>query len=301
MAHRESGASGEHTPFLAIWQQTRDALADLLVPLLASLKTVWLLTVTPVHFFRALQEDKQQTHRLRTPVDVFWRTLSAEPRQPLDPAHFLLFAILTAALAGFEFDNSNRLIGLFRRTGLLQAALDSLGGQNQALAAAIGNVEAFLASPLAQFGRSLLDMELIAAFFEMLVTLFLVMIFAYLFRLLAGRGVTAGVSYSFWLYMTGLQFLTTAVSVILVRLSALPALRPTSLSPELFFWLLENSLFLLWQIVLPALVLPRLFRALSARRVLLSAAAIHAGFAVAGWLLTAGFFAALALWQQLTL
>ncbi|MCA9971666.1 MAG: hypothetical protein KC425_15685 [Anaerolineales bacterium] len=299
--HKYAASPGgaEPTPFLAMWEQMRTALAELLIPFLASLKTIWLLVVTPVAFFRTLQVDQEQTHALRSPVDIFWRTLTGERREPLDPAHFLLFGILTAALAGFEFGNSNRLLGVVQRTGVARAILDNLGRANPALDGLITDVRAFLESPFALFVRSLLDLNLIAALFELLITLFLIMIFAYLFRILVGRGISAGLSYSFWLYVTGLQFLTTAVSAILVRLSSLPALRPDALTPELFFWLLESVLFVLWQLVLPTLILPAVAPTLSRRRVFLSAAAIHAGFAVANWLLTAGFFAALALWQQL--
>ncbi|MEJ2747255.1 MAG: hypothetical protein P8183_04985 [Anaerolineae bacterium] len=132
MSGSERG-DAEHTPFLAMVYQIRTAVADLIVPLVAGLMTVWLVVVTPSHFFKASFFQSRPLEKLRSPFLFLWPFLSKEERRPLDPAQFLLFGIFTAALAGFGFDHSNQLRGLLRETGVIDSLLGYLSRQNATL------------------------------------------------------------------------------------------------------------------------------------------------------------------------
>lgn len=278
-----------HTPLLAMWYQARTALADLTIPVLAGLKVVWLILLTPLRFFRAYMLGTKDLASLRTPFDVFWRTLTPEDRVPLDAAKFLLFGILTAALAGFGFDNTNRLSGLLSQTNALGSGLDTLAQQNAVLADALLRLRAFWQNETVQAIQAFLDRELIAAIVEMFVTLFVTMLFAYLFRVVARSKVSARGLYTFWLYMTGMQFFTTGITFLIFSIVSLPAFGLAELTPELIFLILENGLLIVWQYLLPLFVLPRIFPALTVRRTLLALLVTHGIFILADWLLRAGF------------
>ncbi len=278
-----------HTPLLAMWYQARTALADLTIPVLAGLKVVWLILLTPLRFFRAYLLGTKDLAALRTPIDILWRTLSPEERVPLDAAKFLLFGILTAALAGFGFDNANRVSGLLAQTNVLNNGLDALAQQNAVVAEALLRLQTFWQNATVQAIQAFFDRELIAAFVELLVTLFMTMLFAYLFRLIARSKVSARGLYAFWLYMTGMQFFTTGITFILFGIVSLPAFGLPELTPELIFLILENGLLIVWQYLLPLFVLPRIFPTLTVRRTLLALLVTHGIFILAGWLLRAGF------------
>jgi hypothetical protein len=62
------------------------------------------------------------------------------------------------------------------------------------------------------------------------------------------------------------------------------------LAPNVVFWFIEFGLRLYWQFLFPAFVLPRIFPALTAKRVL-GAALISRGVLLGlNWLLTGGLF-----------
>lgn len=293
-------ADAERFPMLALWFQIRSALADIITPLLAGYKTVWLLLFTPFYFFRAYFFGERPLERLRSPFGPLWRSLSDQPQRPLDPAQFLLFAILTAALAGFNFDNSNRLTGLLRETGVIERVLAELSSVNPAAGDLITRVEAFLQAPFVVSLRAFFDQALVAAIVELFVNLLILVAFAYLFWLFSGRLVSVGNSYIFWLYMTGLQFFTTAVTSIFFSIASLDLFNLPSQVPAVIFWLSDTGLRLLWQYVLPAVILPRLFPPLTPGRVLLAALLGRAILALVGWLIAGGLLAILAFIAALT-
>ncbi len=274
-----------------MWFQARTAIADLLTPVLAALKTLWLLFFTPRNFFHAFCFHTRALDRLLSPVDPLWRALSREARRPLDPAHFLLFGILAAALAGFDFDNSNQLLGLLQRTGAVDSALDTLARQSLTLEEVITAGRTFFAHPAVAAVRSFFNLAVVAAVVELLINLFVLMLFAYLFYLLAGRRLSATHSYGFWLYMAGLQFFTTAVSFLFFSFFSLSQLGLPEIAPNIFFWLLETGLRLYWRYLLPAFLLPRLFANLTTGRVLLAALVARTILAGLGWFLTIGLVA----------
>ena len=126
----------ERSPLVQMWSQVRAAIADLGVPLLAGLKTMWLLIARPRVFFQTFSQPGRALSSLRTPIDPLWRAVSGERvRAPLGPAQFLMFGIFAAILAGFEFDNSNQLVGLLQETGVSTAFWNSLADISPALAA----------------------------------------------------------------------------------------------------------------------------------------------------------------------
>lgn len=88
----------DHTPLLAVWYQARATIAEALVPILAGLKTAWLLAFRARLFFRSRLRDEAALRALWSPVDPFWRLLTAEPRFPLGSAQFLLFGIAAMVL-----------------------------------------------------------------------------------------------------------------------------------------------------------------------------------------------------------
>lgn len=278
-----------HTPLLAMWYQARSALADLTIPVLAGLKVVWLILLTPLRFFRAYLLGTKDLAALRTPIDVLWRTLSPDERVPLDAAKFLLFGILTAALAGFGFDNANRLSGLLAQTNVLESGLDGLAQQSAVLAEALLRLRTFWENATVQAIQAFFDREIIAAIVELIVTLFVTMLFAYLFRLVARSKVSAQGLYAFWLYMTGMQYFTTGITFIVFSIFSLPAFGLPALTPKIIFLALENGLLLVWQYLLPLFILPRIFPVLTLRRTLTALLVTHGVFILADWLLRAGF------------
>ena len=101
-ANNHTHRDDQHTPLLAMWYQTRTALADFGIPVLAGLKVVWLIAFSPTRFFQAYLDGDQELAALRSPFDALWRALTPEDREPLDAAKFLLFAILTGRLFGLQ-------------------------------------------------------------------------------------------------------------------------------------------------------------------------------------------------------
>jgi hypothetical protein len=293
-------ADAQRFPMLALWFQIRSAIADVITPLLAGLKTVWLLIFTPFYFFRAYFFGERPLERLHSPFGPLWRTLSDQPQKPLDPAQFLLFAILTAALAGFNFDNSNRLTGLLQETGVVERSLAQLSGLNPAAGDLVERVQTLLQTPIVASFRTFFDQSLIAAIVELFVNLLILIAFAYLFWLFSGRHVSVGNSYVFWLYTAGLQYFTTAVTSLFFSIVSLDLFNLPTQVPAVIFWLSDTGLRLLWQYVLPALILPRLFPPLTAGRVFLAALIGRAILALIGWLIAGGLLALLAFLATLT-
>ena len=279
----------EHIPLLAMWYQTRSALADFAIPVLAGLKVVWLIAFTPTKYFRAYLSHTQHLTALRTPIDFFWRTFTPEERLPLDAAKFLLFAILTAALAGFPFDNTNRISGLIEESDIMSQGLAVLQQQIPALADVTARIDLFLQNETVLAIQEFFDQNLISAVIELFVTLILTMLFAYLFRLLAGRGVTATGSYAFWLYMTGMQFFTKAITFVIFKFVSLPAFDLPSFMPQSIFVIVEYAWTLLWLYLLPLWVLPRIFPPLTRSRTLAALLITHAVFTGINWLMSVGF------------
>ncbi len=279
----------EHTPLLAMWYQMRAALADFAIPVLAGLKAVWLIAFTPTKFFRAYLARTHNLTTLRTPFDFFWRTLTPEERLPLDAAKFLLFAILTAALAGFPFDNTNRISGLIKQSDVMTQGLDTLEQQIPPLATITLRIDLFLQNETVLAIQEFFDQNLISAVIELFVTLLLTMLFAYLFRLLAGRGVTATGSYAFWLYMTGMQFFTTAITFVTFKFVSLPAFDLPLFTPQSIFVIIEYMWTLLWLYLLPLWVLPRIFPPLTRSRTLVALLITQAVFIGLNWLMNVGF------------
>lgn len=282
----------EHTPLLAMWYQTRTALAELFIPLLAGLKTMWLLFIAPKRFFEVAFHRTRPLESLISPFDPLWRAMSAEERKPLDPAHFLLFGIFAAALANFEFDNSNRLLGLLGdgESGLLSTAVAALSNLAPSLSGRLESLQAFFQGELFAQMQTFIDPSLTAVVFELIVNLLLLLIFTYLFYLLIGRRIPAIYSYSFWLYVAGMQFVTTAVSRILFNFISLPTFNLPQITPDLIFVIIETILLILWQIVYPVMVLPRVFPSSITRKQVFIASVLGRGImAVAGWLIFGGF------------
>ncbi len=294
MGNFERG-DADHTPFLAMLYQIRTAVADLIVPLLAGLMTVWLVVVTPSHFFKASFFHTRPLEKLRSPFLFLWPFLSKEERRPLDPAQFLLFGIFTAALAGFGFDSSNQLRGLLRETGVTESLLGYLSQQNAALGQIIASVQRILQSGPVVALQTFMDQALIAAIWELIVNLLVTAVFAYIFYLLVRRQISPRHSYSFWLYMRGMQYFTTAVSTLFLSISSLSILGLPEIAPDVLFWLLETGLRLVWLFLFPAIVLPRLFPELTAKRVIGASLVGNIILAGADWFLASGLVFILAL------
>lgn len=278
----------DHTPFLAMLYQIRTAVADLIVPLLAGLMTVWLIVVTPSHFFKASFFRSRPLEKLRSPFLFLWPFLSKEERRPLDPAQFLLFGIFTAALAGFGFDNSNQLRGLLRETGATESLLGYLSQQNAALGQIIASIQRILQSGPVVALQTFMDQALIAAIWELIVNLFVTAVFAYIFYLLVRRSLSPRHSYSFWLYMRGMQYFTTAVSTLFFSFFSLSFLGLPQVAPDVLFWLFETGLRLIWLFLFPAIVLPRLFPELTIKRILGASLVGNLILSGAGWFLASG-------------
>ncbi len=287
MGNFERG-DADHTPFLAMLYQIRTAVADLIVPLLAGLMTVWLVVVTPSHFFKASFFHSRPLEKLRSPFLFLWPFLSKEERRPLDPSQFLLFGIFTAALAGFGFDNSNQLRGLLRETGVTESLLSYLSQQNATLGQIVASIQRVLQSGPVVALQTFMDQALIAAIWELIVNLFVMAVFAYIFYLLVRRNLSPRHSYSFWLYMRGMQYFTTAVSTLFLSFFSLSFLGLPEVAPDVLFWLFETGLRLVWLFLFPAIVLPRLFPELTSKRILGASLVGNIILAGAGWLLASG-------------
>gem|GEM_PF-3675702 len=391
--------TSQPTPLITMWQQSREAIADATIPVLAGLKTLWLLLLTPVNFFNAQLQGTRAASSLRTPFDPFWRAITAAARNPLEPAQLLLFAILTKVLveqdlqtstetgveagvqAGIEAANAqptagltdgmlesvNKLIEDGIKTGVefanideirttisdteVQIAATEVGEQISQVASSqfgslqglvdsavergteIVDVDSMLAVPSAELAKVQKMVEagieagveagievntainqsqgllttlvggalqsLISALFDLISILFVVALFAYLFRLFMGRTISAAQSYIFWLYLEGLNLFSVAAYFALLHFwpapllriqegltrllqgifesqwvasfFASPAVNSLGLAPNIAaFQFLESGVHtLFWLYLLPAIVLPKVFPQLSARRVLI--------------------------------
>ena len=248
----------EHTPLLAIWYQTRAAFADLIIPMLAGLKTVWLLLFSPLKFFHAYFDHTRPIEKLRTPFDPVWRALTKEERFPLDPSQLLLFGIFTAALSGFDFNTSNRFLEVLRATGITKQAREGVGNASSSTETVISNIEQAWNSAISQNIFGLFDQTIVNAITELIVTLIITMFFAFIFYLLVGRRMSATHSYRFWLFMIGLQFFTTGVSSLMFSLTSLATINLPEFMPGFFYSVQELFFSLLWLLIVPAFILPRL-------------------------------------------
>lgn len=284
----------DHVPLVAMWFQIRTAIADLFVPLLAGMKTLWLLIFTPHTYFDAFFFKTRRLDTLHSPFGLIWRSLTNNRQMPLGPAQFLLFGIFAAALSGFGFDNSNRLSGLLRELKVTDLVLEQLSNRSAILAEVIGRVQHFLTSPVVVKGQNFFDQDIIAAIIELVLTLLVMVIFAYIFYLLSGRRLSATCSYAFWLYMTGLQFFTTAVTFLLFSLVGF-LLTDLPQIPDILFWLSETGLQIWWFYLFPLIMLPRLFPKLTKVRVVTASLLTHAILSSLGWIITTGIFIAITL------
>jgi hypothetical protein len=277
-----------------MWFQIRTVIAELFVPLLGGMKTLWLLVFAPHAYFDAFFFKSRRLDRLHSPFGLIWRSLTNEAQMPLGPAQFLLFGIFTAALAGFGFDNSNRLSGLLTELNITNLALDQLSSRSDALAEIIERIQSFFASSLVMTAQNFLDQDIIAAVIELILTLLVMVLFAYIFYLLSGRVLSPTRSYAFWLYMTGLQFFTTAVTFLLFSVVGffLPDLPQI---PDILFWLSETGLQIWWFYLFPLVILPRLFPRLTRVRVVVASLLTHAILSGLGWIITSGIFIAITL------
>jgi hypothetical protein len=284
----------DHMPLVAMWFQIRTVFAELIVPLLSGLKTLWLLLFAPVTFFEAFFYKTRRLSSLHSPFGFLWRSLTNDPQTPLGPAQFLLFGIFTAALAGFGFDNSNRLSGLLGELNVTELALGEISSRNEALEQMIQSVQGFFASPVVMTAETFFDQEIIAAVIELILTLLVMVLFAYLFYLLAGRLISPTRSYAFWLYMTGLQFFTTAVTFLVFSFVGLffPNLPQI---PDILFWLMETGWLIFWHYLFPAFILTRIFRPLTRKRVIFASLVSHAILSGLGWMITTGAITFIAL------
>ena len=143
--------------------------------------------------------------------------------------------------------------------------------------------------------QTFMDQSLIAAIGELMVNLLGTAVFAYIFYLLVRRQISPRHSYSFWLYMRGMQYLTTAVSTIFLSFFSLSILGLPEIAPDLLFWLLETGLRLVWLFLFPAIVLPRLFPELTAKRVLGASLVGNIILMGADWFLASGAVVVLAI------
>jgi hypothetical protein len=247
----------QHTPLVAMWFQARTALAELIIPLLAGLKTIWLLFFAPIRFFGVAFHHNRPLESLRSPIDPFWRTLTHEDRKPLDPAHFLLFGILTAVLANFEFDSSNRLLSFLGdgETGLLSTAIAASSNFVPSQSGRLEAIQAFFQGEIFKQLANFIDPSMTAVVAELFINPFLIVLFAYLFYIFSGRKISATNCYAFWLYIAGIQFVTTAASRILFTFISLPTFDLPQLTPNLIFIIIEMGLLILWYFLYPAYVL----------------------------------------------
>jgi hypothetical protein len=284
----------DHMPLLAMWFQIRTVIAELFVPLLAGLKTLWLLIFAPQKFFDTFFFKSRRLDALHSPFGFLWRSLTPEAQMPLGPAQFLLFAIFTAALAGFGFDNSNQLSGLLTELNVTNLVLEQVSEQSEGLAEIIQRIQDFFASPLVMTAENFLDQEIISAVIELMLTLVIMVLFAYSFYLFSGRRLSPTRSYAFWLYMTGLQFFTTAVTFLLFSLARFLLPEETQL-PDILFWATESGLQIWWFYLFPVLILPRLFPGLTRVRVVAASLLSHAILSGLGWIITSGIFIAITL------
>ncbi|MEJ2747254.1 MAG: hypothetical protein P8183_04980 [Anaerolineae bacterium] len=140
-----------------------------------------------------------------------------------------------------------------------------------------------------------MDQSLIAAIWELIVNLFVTAVFAYIFYLLVRRQISPRHSYSFWLYMRGMQYFTTAVSTLFLSFFSLSILGLPEVAPDVLFWLLETGLRLIWLFLFPAIVLPRLFPELTTKRVIGASLVGNIILAGADWFLASGVVFVLAI------
>jgi len=412
------------TPLVTMWQQSRGAIADAATPLLAGFKTLWLILLSPVKFFRAQLQGTLSSAKLWTPFDPFWRTLTTAVRSPLEPAQLLLFGILTKTLveqdletgtevgvqtgieavaeaqasanlsvnlsaenaetitelikdsieAGVQLANVDQiretisnaevqiasnipeqlsdqassqlnslqeLVDSAVRRGadivdvqtmlelpanelakvnaLIQTGIEAgvaagvevntvinqsqgllgtvVGGALQSLPPVLNQQIAVMQQSYNRLIAPFMDQVLISALLDLMGHLLVVVFFAYLFRLLIGRALSAAQSYTFWLYLEALNIFSVAgyfavlhfwpgsmlqvqnwissllqgifKSDLLAALFASPAVNALGLAPDMAaFWFLESGLHtLFWLYLLPAIVLPKIFPELTTRRV----------------------------------
>ena len=278
-------------PLQEMWRHMLRVLADLITPLLDGLKTIWLLWVTPTSFFKRMFRQSELSGTGHKAPDTKGKQRDTEGKY-LESAQFLLFGIGAATLANFEFDNSNRLIGLLGNgeSSLLNTAVTALSNLIPSLSGRLHSLQAFFQGDFFAQLQTFTDPSLTAAITELIVNLLLLLVFTYLFFLLIGRTISTEFIYPFWLYVVGLQFVTTAVSRLLFNFISLPTFNLPPIAPELFFFIIESGLFILWYFLYPAWVLPNVFPNCVTRQRVLVASLLGRGImAVAGWLIFGGF------------
>ena len=282
----------DRMPLVAIWYQIRTALAELIIPLLAGLKTLWLLFITPVNFFKVVFFRTRPLDSLLTPIDPFWRTLSPEERKPLDPAHFLLFGIVTAVLAKFEFGTSNRLLSLVSdgETSLFASMITVMGDLLPAQSSQLEAILAFSESSIFVQLQDFIDPSALSVIGELFFNLAYMVVFAYLFFLFSRRRISATHSYIFWVYIAGIQFVTTAASRILLEFISLSVFDFLAVPDTTIFIGIETGLLVIWYYLYPVYTLPRIFPdEISGKQVLIAAILARGLMAIGSWLLFGGF------------
>lgn len=103
-AMAQQPADLHRSPIATMWGQVRSAIGEAVIPVLAGFKTLWLMLFAARNFFRASLLAERPPASLRTPFDLFWITVSNEPRRPLEPAQLLLFALLFHVLLQQELN-----------------------------------------------------------------------------------------------------------------------------------------------------------------------------------------------------
>ncbi|MFK7804898.1 MAG: hypothetical protein AB8G95_24920 [Anaerolineae bacterium] len=192
----------------------KNFLFDILIPLLAGIKTTWLIFFKPNEFFRTIFFQEKPADEIDFPLSKFWRKISNEPQYVFEPAQYWFFVLAFMAVVAILLRGDGSI--------LPDAAPDSDGPEF-----ASGNLFFVVLRPMItritenyNISDDLLELpfELLYVAFVFFSTALLAFIYH---RFMGKESLPSNHNYTFWLYFVGAMFVAIRViiffSVILIQ------------------------------------------------------------------------------------
>lgn len=258
----------------------KNFLFDILIPLLAGIKTTWLIFFKPSEFFRTVFFQEKPADAIDFPLTRFWRRISGEPQYVFEPAQYWFFVLAFMAVVAI----------LLRGNGSI---LPDTAPNDDGPEFATGNLFFVVLRPMItritenyNISDDLLELP-----FEMLYAAFIFFstaLLAYIYhRFMGKKSLPSNHNYTFWLYFVGAMFVAIRVvifmSVIFIQRDP-DAWQLMRLIRNLISLAIVGVgfgyIFLVYPIYMPIFVLSKLFDTISFNRALVVTVSTYAIYGV---------------------
>ncbi|MFT5193317.1 MAG: hypothetical protein ACI9EW_000507 [Cellvibrionaceae bacterium] len=240
----------------------KNLIFEVLIPVLAGIKTTWLIFVKPNEFFKTLFFYEKPADEIDFPLSNLWRKITNEPQYIYEPAPYWFFVLAFMTVAAI----------LLRGSSVL-----TLGGRVAGNEAefANGNLFFIVLRPMINrimFNYNISDdlLELPFGLLYVLFVFFSTALLAFIYHRSMGReNLPSNHNYTFWLYFVGAMFI--AIRIMLLLLAGITTLGTEGLLslPGIALSVIGfGYIFIIYPLYMPIYVLSKLFSTISFNRAL---------------------------------